>query len=571
MPGTLIAKFRNWLGSVFETKLDILTAFVLIAFLMANILKIALFNQVLIPNADKWMLRYKLITTFLIVVITYPVLFRFRSRVLFVSFYLLQLLYIIVNLAYYLYFHNYLHIEQFIGNFYEGFTAVQNASGPKNPLLLISILDLPFFIYLAIVYFRANRLRKKLRVLVYIAVILALCTTTVSEYRHYQEKNFLTHISKNMFLGESRIVQRYGTLINNAVSIYNSKNTEEIINSFKYGKEQTNETEKEKKPNIFIIQVESMDASVVREKHDGNYVMPFMDSLTRNAVYYPYVLSYHLGGGTSDSEFSVINSIEPIVGYPSIKLTTYKAPNSFVSKLVGAGYEANAFHGNVGRFYNRDVAFHKFGFKEFYDIAKMGMKDVGWGAPDDKVFSYVLDKSKTMSKPFLSYTITMTSHGPFTNALNYYNNVDYDDIQDKMVKDYFNSMTYVDKSIEDFVKSIQNEYPDSYIFIFGDHTPKIESKEFKQSSVMIDGKLYEFIPFFAITPDKQVYAEQKNAATFLDVAPTVLNASGIKFSIRSDGANLLKPGGTLEKIPYRGTQWDRAALFSEISDELSKK
>ena len=570
MPGKIITKFKNWLGSVFETKMDILTAVVLVLFLLVNILKIALFNQILVPNADKWMLRYKLITTFLVVVITYPVLFRFKSRALFVTFYLLQLVYILVNLAYYLYFHDYLHIEQFISNFYEGFTAVQNSSGPKSPLLLVSILDLPFFIYLALYYFKANRLRKKLRYLIYIAVILSLCTTTYMEYRHYQEKNFLTDISKNMFLGESRIVQRYGTLINNGVSIYNNKSTADYIKSFKYGKEQANKTEKENKPNIFVIQVESMDASIVREKHDGSYVMPYLNSLTQNSVYYPYVLSYHLGGGTSDSEFSVINSVEPIVGYPSIKLTTYQAPNSFVSRLDAAGYEANAFHGNVGRFYNRDVAFHKFGFKDFYDIARMGMKDVGWGAPDADVFNYALEKSKEMTQPFLTYTITMTSHGPFTNASNYYNNPAYNDIQEKLVKDYFNSMSYVDESIKAYVQKIQQEYANAYIFIWGDHTPKIESKVFKQSSVMIDSKLYEFVPFIAITPDKQVYNEQKNAATFLDVAPTILNASGIKFSILSDGTNLLEPGGTPGKIPYRGIEWDRAALFEKISAAMKQ-
>jgi phosphoglycerol transferase MdoB-like AlkP superfamily enzyme len=385
------------------------------------------------------------------------------------------------------------------------------------------------------------------------------------EYRNYKEENFVTHISKNMFMGESRLVQRYGTLVNNAVSIYNNKNTEEYINSLKYGRERTNEKEAAQKANIFIIQVESMDASIVKQKHNGSYVMPYLNSLTTGSVYYPYMFSYHLGGGTSDAEFSVINSVEPLTAYPSIKLTTYKAPNSFISKLAQANYETNAFHGNIGRFYNRDVAFHKFGFKEFYDIAKMNMSDVGWGAPDDQVFNFSLEKSREASKPFLSYVITMTSHGPFTNAYNYYYNDAYDDIEDSLLKDYFNSMSYVDNSIKGYVQSIKKEYDNAYIFIFGDHTPKIESDVFKQSSVMIDEKLYEFVPLFIITPDNKIYSEQKNAATFLDIAPTVLNASGIKFSLKSDGANLLNPDESAGKIPYRGLQWDRAELYNKIA------
>ena len=514
------------------------------------------------------MLKYKLIVTLLLLIVTYPILFKFRSRVLFVAFYLLQVLYILVNLSYYLYFHNYLHIEQVLSNFYEGFTAVQNASSPKSPLLLVAIIDLPFFIYLTFAWFRANRLRQKLRKLIYIAVICALCVSAYTEYGHYKEGGSLYHIVKSMFSGESRIVQRYGTLANTAVSIYLNKSTEDLIKSFKYGREQTNEKETAEKPNIFILQVESMDAAIVNQKHGGSFVMPYMNSLTKNSVYYPYMLSYHMGGGTSDSEFSIINSLEPLLGYPSIKLTTYNSPNSFVSKLSQAAYEINAFHGNLGRFYNRDVAFHKYGFKEFFDITKMGMKDVGWGAPDTQVFDFALEKSRAAQQPFLSYVITMSSHGPFTNVRNYYNNEAYDDIADETVKNYFNSLSYVDDSIKAFAQSVQKEYDNVYIFIFGDHTPNIKSDLFKQASINLDGKFFEFVPLFIITPENQIYSEQKIAATFLDIAPTVLNASGIQFSIKSDGANLLNPGGRAEKIPYRGAEYDRAALYEKIAEAL---
>jgi phosphoglycerol transferase MdoB-like AlkP superfamily enzyme len=154
----------------------------------------------------------------------------------------------------------------------------------------------------------------------------------------------------------------------------------------------------------------------------------------------------------------------------------------------------------------------------------MNMKNVGWGAPDADVFDFVLENSRTVSGPFLSYVITMTSHGPFTNASNYYNNATFDDIQDKKVRDYFNSMSYVDASIKSFVQSIKKEYDNAYVFIFGDHTPKIESDYFIQADVMIEDKLHEFVPLFIITPDNKVHNEQKIAASFLDIAPTVLYA-----------------------------------------------
>lgn len=566
-------KLGLWIKNVFQTRKDIWVFLAIGIFILLNILKISLFNQLLVPEADKWMLRFKLLTTALIVIGFYPLLFRFRSRAVFIVFYILQTLYILLNMSYYLYFNNYLHVEQFISNFYEGFVAVMNSSSPKSPKLLLAFLDLPVFIYLFITYFRASQLRKKLRVLVNIVAVLALLSTAYTQYGHYKNKVFITHIARNNFLGESRIVQRYGTLVNSVVSLYYQKNTQEYINSFQYGKEVVKKEETAEKADIFILQVESLDSAIAQQKHNGNSVMPYISSLADESVFYPYVVSYHFGGGTSDTEFSIINSVEPIVGYPAIKLTTYDAPNSFIRKLSGASYEITAFHGNIGRYYNRDLAFHTYGFDDYFDIAKMGMKDEGWGAPDDKVFDFSLQKleeikARTPEKPLLSYLITMTSHGPFNSVSNYYTNNSYDDIQDKLVKDYYISMTYVDQSIKEYVKAIEKNYKNAYIFIFGDHNPKIKSDVFKQSDVMIDGKMYEFVPLFIITPDKVKYREETKVATFLDLAPTILNASGISYSIRTDGTDLLNPKAIGGKIPYRGLSWDRQELYRHIAQAM---
>lgn len=570
MPKSLLDKFKVWLKDAFPTRTDIFVTIIIALFVLVNVLKITIFNQVLVPQADKYMFRFKFLTTLLIVAAIYPILFRFRSRALFIAFYVIQTLYILVNMSYYLYFNNYLHIEVFIQNFYEGFVAVMNASSPKNPILLVSFLDLPFFVFLTVAYFRANRLRKKLWVIVDAAIVLALLATAYTQYGHYKNKVFITNIAQNHFLGESRIVQRYGTLINSAVSLYYGQSTEDYINSLKYGKQITKTVDNPKKANIFIIQVESMDSVIVNQQHNGKYVMPYMNSLTNDSVYFPYMVSYHFGGGTSDAEFSIINSVEPLVGYPAIKLTTYKAPNSFIRQLNAAGYESLAFHGNIARYYNRDLAFHTFGFEEFYSIEKMGMKDAGWGAPDDKVFDFALNRVSSATKPLLSYAITMTSHGPFTSVMNYYNSSDYDDVSDKLVRDYFVSMSYVDQSLKAYIEAIQKKYDDAFIIVFGDHTPKIVSPDYKQAATMIEGKNYEFVPLYIITPDKTKYREENRVASTLDLAPTILNAAGISYDYRSDGTDLLDRSQSPDKIPYRGLEWDRAELFKDISQAMGK-
>lgn len=312
-----------------------------------------------------------------------------------------------------------------------------------------------------------------------------------------------------------------------------------------------------------------MESSIVRQLHDGNPVMPYLHSLTKQSVYYPYMLAYHFGGGTSDCEFSAINSVEPLVGYPAIKLSSYKAPNSFVKQLAGSSYKAYAFHGNIGRYYNRDIAFRTYGFEEFYDIDKMKLKEVGWGAPDDKVYEFALNKAKESEGPVLSYVITMSSHGPFTNVSNYYNSKMFNNIDDKKLRNYYNSMAYVDKCIEDYVRAIREHFDNAYIFIFGDHTPQILNESFTESFIYIDDKRYEFVPLFILTPDNKVYREEQIVASLLDMSPTILNLSGVKYNILSDGIDLLNPGTAAPgKIPYRGLNWDREELFGRISDAV---
>lgn len=571
MKGSVLSKPKLWIKDLFETRNDIIAAISVLFFMLAAVVKIAVFNQILVPNADIWMFRYKLLITGLVLLITYPILFRPRKRTLLTVFYIAQVIYIVVNMSYYMYFHNYLHIEQFMSNFYEGAVAVLNASSPKDPVLLVAVADLPFFVILLVLYPRVNRLRLKLRVPVTAAVILSLLIMAAAQYGHYKENIFITQIASSLRYGESYIVQRYGTFANGIVSIAKMGNEQQLIESFHYGPERKNERTLSDNPDIFMVQVESLESEIINKKYDGRYIMPFMHSLTSESVYYPYMVTYHFYGGTSDCEFSVINTVEPLTYYTSIKLISYDFPNSFVKRMTDGPYKAFAFHGNIGRYYNRDIAFKRFGFTEFFDIAGMGMKDVGWGAPDHQVLDFSLDVVRDAGAPVLSYVITMSSHGPFTNVSNYYNDPAFSGIEDKRLRDYYNTMSYVDNTLKDYVSRIRENYDNAYIIIFGDHTPQVGSADHKEAYMEVDDYRYEFVPLLIITPDGIKYKEEKQVASLIDLGPTVLNISGVEYSIRTDGKDLLDFGEKAGKIPFRGLEWDREELLQRLKKVLEGK
>lgn len=564
-------------GAAFKSR-PYRNTFVIIAlFIFINAVKLSLYNYFLIPQTTREILVYKFGFTLLCSTVILLIILSIRSRYLFLIFMIAQGIYCFTNISYFLYYHSYLHFLQWISLFKEAMISATHLANPKSMQLLVVFIDAPLALYIFIKYFKKEANKIKLPVLKYTLVIIALVILLAVETNNYYQNKSIVQYMDDRYTGETEIVERYGTLSNSVVNIIKNNSESKLIRQIHYGHKLSNSNTigigndpknsylNSQNPNFAIIQVESMDANIVRQQYKGSYIMPFLNSMTKNSIYYPYTLSYHQGGGTSDAEFSVINSVEPLESFPAIKLTSYGYQNSVIAKLDKASYDTLAFHGNVGTFYNRNIALSKMGFQKFYDIGSMNYEDEGWGAPDHKVFSFALDKMKKAGKPFVSYVITMTSHGPFESVRNYYNNPVYDDIDNEIVKNYFNSFSYVDESIRDYVRAIQKAFPNTYVIIYGDHTPNINTEDFAQASFIDGDKYFEFVPLFIITPDKQKYQENSVVASFLDVSPTILEASGLPYSVFSDGSSLIKRNANPMNIPLKGSYFDRSWLYDKIS------
>jgi lipoteichoic acid synthase len=533
-----------------------------VVFILLYAYKVSLYTNFLMPEPNKGIFIYKFLVTILWSSIFYSLIFRIRNRVFFIILYILQQIYIVANLLYYMYFHNYFHLTQLFSLFNEGVVASSHLSIPITPKLLIILIDLPVSLYLIIKYKTLQKRIKELKIAKRVLITTSLISIICVEIVNYQLGKSIIQMVANHAGSESMTVQEYGTMVNDVASLINQKSATDFV----YGREIINEKESNQKPDIIAIQIESMDANIVNQQYKDQYVMPYLHSLTDTNIYYPFNMSYHMGGGTSDCEFSVINSIQPFPDFPAIKLSNYFYPNSMINKLKEGSYNAVVFHGNNGSFYNRNVAFPKMGFNNYFDFEKMNKPIVGWGVSDADTFNYAENYMKTENDPFIAYVISLTSHVPFDFARAVYSNKRYDDINDATVKNYFNSMSYVDQCLKDFIEKVRNEHKNSYIFIYGDHTPDINTTLYHQASFTMDGKYFEFVPLFILTPDNKKYKENKAVASFLDISPTILNASAIKFVLKSDGMNLLDRNSTLNTIPYNGSNYDRIVLFNKMAE-----
>jgi len=365
--------------SILMSKAGIFILIMLLLFFLLNALKVALFNFYIIPNQTANAFKYKFIMSFIMIFFAYIICLSFRSRILFVLAYIIQIAYVLINLSYYLYYHSYLNIMQFISLFSEGFEATKNSSAPLSLEMLIAFIDVPAFIFIVINYTKVHEFRKRILLYRIVAVLASIAVLVQVQFTYYNNNNFITTLLNDKFKGESPIVQWYGTVANNIANIWLKGSEGQFIKQFAYGSQMNNEEDSLENPNFVLIQVEAMDSIILNTKYKNQYIMPYLNSLSNNNVYYPYVMSYHMGGGTSDSEFSIINSIEPLDEYPAIKLSNYKYNNSMLKKLAQGFYTNVAFHGNSDVFFNRDSAFPKMGFQQFYDIDKMGLNQKGWG------------------------------------------------------------------------------------------------------------------------------------------------------------------------------------------------
>ncbi|BCN32990.1 LTA synthase family protein [Anaeromicropila herbilytica] len=533
---------------------------ILSLFYVLNVLKVTVFNLIMVNGVNIFTSLSKFVVTALILSIVFLILFIINRKLIWCIFYIIQVIYVGGFLCYHDYFNSIFHLFQIATLFPEGTAVVEHFSVPFQLNMLISIIDLPFFIYYMVHYKKVNW-RKCAFEFSRKILLFSITFLIIIELLHVITKSSYVNYVSDYPKGENEVVLQYGTLINSIYDYIFNADGKGLLKQYEYGKKITKEATKTDPTNVLMIQVESLDANIIYKKYDGKYIAPFLSSVADKYIYHRRMMSYHLAGGSSDADYSIMNSLEPFTSFPSMKLIADKYPNSMPDIFRKAGYQVNAFHGNIGSFYNRTKAYKQMGYQNFYDVDKMKLTIAKWGASDKDVFDYAYNFMKTEKEPFFNYIITMTSHTPFRYVDDYETISDYDDVKPEGTKQYYKSIHYVDEQIEQLVTKVLKMYPNTCVYIYGDHTPG-DLNDYEKSSYHTEKDYLEFVPLLIITPEKIHYTNTKYAASFLDVAPTVLDFSGISYSIRSKGGSLSSGNEPNSLIPFKGRQYDRRELIT---------
>lgn len=226
--------------------------------------------------------------------------------------------------------------------------------------------------------------------------------------------------------------------------------------------------------NLIFIQLEAINNFVIDLVVDGEEIMPNLNKLKNQSLYYNRFYSTAGIGNTSDSEFSALTGLYgngndlTIFDYAGSKYET------LAKDFKKAGYFTFSSHGNDGNFYHRNTEhINTLGFDAHYDI-----HDYGESVPlilsylDDKYFfEHLVDFMP--DEKFFAYGISVTSHSPF---------VPNDDIPQhhfsgltRLASSYLDFCMYVDEAIGIFIGKLEEKdlLDDTIVVFFGDHTSSL--------------------------------------------------------------------------------------------------
>ena len=530
----------------------------LILFIISNSIKNLYYYALIDTDYHLWLIHVLSTLGFTTIIILLS--FNSRRRIWLVTWYLSYSCLIFINANYFEFFGRPLYL--FNGYVFISEVAIlfKNLLIPLDRSDLLFVVDLPIFLFLLHQHGKFRIPARQMKTIVRTAVgmiIPALVLLVTLPVRF--DPAIMAQIE------DFDIISRYGIIGHNIFDI-NLLLHEKGIDGITYGPEIKSRGTDGHRPNIVLIQFESLDAHIVNYRYLGDYVAPFLHRLTTKSLYFPFTLCYRSLGGTSDCEMAVNNGIEPTTHFPLIMDKAYTYPNSMVKILEKSGYSAEAFHGNTRNFYNRAHAYLAMGYDQFFGINEMKLSQQGWGAPDGAVMNFVKKRLDRKATPFFASIITMSSHEPF-NLPHFSPDHRFDQLEPKLTRQYFASVSYTDRVLEDFVTKIQHKYPDTYFFIYGDHTPYVINEgPFRRSVLTVgEGQRMEMVPLFIITPDGQSRREHNSVASYLDIAPTILHLAGVPYSFKSLGINLFDGIPLQQPVVFRGIHYNRTKLFEELA------
>lgn len=289
--------------------------------------------------------------------------------------------------------------------------------------------------------------------------------------------------------------------------------------------------------NIIIIQVESLDKKAINHSHNNKEIVPFVNSLKGESLYGNEFYAQHVNG-SFDADFSMLTGTYPVNRHYSFRENDMNEFPSLINIMNELGYNTLAFHGNDSSFFHRNEAYPELGFDKFYSREDYSMEDREYkiednylGINDYDFLKQSVDFLEESEEPFFAYFITVTSHTPFRFYPEEFRQEEFEDLNSQLVRDFFNSLSFVDHSLEMFFEELEkrNLKDDTLFIIYSDHEAAIETPEYSSNinfNLNKNVKEPEQIPLIIKHPNIENGTTNKTGSV-TDIPPTILDIIGV--------------------------------------------
>ncbi|MDD7794023.1 LTA synthase family protein [Clostridium sp. 'White wine YQ'] len=319
--------------------------------------------------------------------------------------------------------------------------------------------------------------------------------------------------------------------------------------------------------NVLIIQWESLENFVIGQKVNGQEITPNLNRILKNSYYFDNFHEQTWNGTSSDGEIITNTSTLPVrEGATAFRYPGNQYQYSFPNIFKNMGYSTFASHPDKGSYWNWMPVLKSVGYEKTADSTNYNIDEViNLGISDRSYLSQYADKLKELKAPFLSYTVTLTSHSPFElpeadKTLKLPSN-----LENTKLGGYFQCINYTDKYIGDFFDKLDKEgiLKNTVVVIYGDHegVHKFYGDEVQKTSGLEPWMKENNREVPLIIYNDSISGEVKHVqGGQVDTLPTVAYLFGVnldKESNKTVGRNLLntkKDFTILETREFVGTE-----------------
>jgi hypothetical protein len=308
-----------------------------------------------------------------------------------------------------------------------------------------------------------------------------------------------------------------------------------------------------KKKHVVYLQMEGVDGLVIGAQKNGRALMPFLDRLAAQNIYFSNTIDNTASGRTTDAEFLVLTSEVPLRRPPVFVSQQLDLIPSMPKVLRAAGYRTASIHGFNGTFWRRAYAHEALGYEEnYYEDHFKNAERIGWGVSDRAVLQESARIIAESPVPLFLHIILLTNHHPFT-----YYGEHVGKPQATIEASCVQSVGYVDECIAGFFGELQRrgKLDDCIIAIYSDHDSAITDRLERYLDRVPVRKLSDTVPLI-VTGLSHGPARVEEVTGLQDLPVIVLEELGLPVPLTFTGNGFGRFGATVGAMhgALRGTK-----------------